>query len=457
MSYFYVKNSLGTRTTGGGLTIQSGSFATLGAASVYATIALAIADGAGAGDIICLSDAHAFSSGSNITHAGPTSGDFLRIQTVADLNCDQSAIASTVQERTTVAADMAITGRIHYTGVPLLTVDNFTAATNACAIFENSKREGTGANDIVTPVNYDGASYYGAETEHVGISGTVMFLLGSGGLIDLTGGGVSGGATYLTNGGFTAGGGTFLAKGTDLSSVNGVLFQGVGAASTADDAIAIRLDDCPIHASASYLNEEFENLNQRLEAYGCASTSLAAEYSVHVEAYGGVVDHETDANIHRDETTAYPSGTKTSLKILTNAKASLGAPFWFELSSRFAKLATASTDKLRFYLTSETPLDDTDVWIEVLYADGTSKHIRNFITTRNAERMTVASAGVALDTDSSSTWKDGASTIAGTFYRYQIDVDTSGDVGADCVPTIRFYAAIPSTTIYLDPVLDVVA
>ena len=58
--------------------------------------------------------------------------------------------------------------------------------------------------------------------------------------------------------------------------------------------------------------------------------------------------------------------------------------------------------------------------------------------------------GTALTTDTGSTWKDGASDLAG-YNEYYIDMDTfTNDPGSDGYPIIRVYVAKASTTIYFD-------
>ena len=72
---------------------------------------------------------------------------------------------------------------------------------------------------------------------------------------------------------------------------------------------------------------------------------------------------------------------------------------------------------------------------------------------------TIASSFVVdpLSTGTTLTTNTEAWTGRTTENRYQIDIDTSGDAGADCVPRIRLYIAKASSTIYLDTTVDVVA
>jgi hypothetical protein len=57
-------------------------------------------------------------------------------------------------------------------------------------------------------------------------------------------------------------------------------------------------------------------------------------------------------------------------------------------------------------------------------------------------------SGTTLTTDSGSDWRDGAGALAG-HNEYIIDVATSGNVGADCVPVVSISVTKANTTIYL--------
>ena len=88
------------------------------------------------------------------------------------------------------------------------------------------------------------------------------------------------------------------------------------------------------------------------------------------------------------------------------------------------------------------------------YPDGTNKQLHSYLTTENTQPF--ATTGTALTTDSGSTWKDGASDLVG-YNEYYIDLDTSGDVGADGVPIITLNVGKASTTVYFDTTVDIVA
>ncbi len=455
--YFYVKNSIGARTTGGGTTKQSGDFATLGAAAVYATVALAVADGAGAGDIICVSDAHV--EGSYTAHTyltGPSSGDFLSIISVEDLNCETTTVASTAQFDTTGpsgAFDIYLDGRLYLYGLYMKSQDNITAAASTDNIEESCTREVVGGADVLCEANGDGVVQTFINPNWIGHTTGTALVMPKGAKVSIVGGSLANTTNHLTVGSFDNGGGVLRLRGFDISSIVGTLFKTVGGA-PGDDLIDILLDGCKLNAGlTAFTNEDFSKSNHRVSVYHSAATSAAAEYQFHIVGKGGYVDDQDDSGIHRDESTAFPSGTKVSAHCVTNSTASIASPFWFDLPAQPIDLSSASTDTIRIYLTSTAALDDLDVWAEVLYPDGTNQHEYHTLSSRNTDRL--ATSGTALVTDSGSTWKDGVSDLAG-YNEYYIDLDTSGNAGAECVPIIRIYVSTEAI-IYFDTSIEAVA
>ncbi len=458
--YYYVKNSIGARTTGGGTTKQSGDFATLGAAAVYATVALAVADGASSGDIICVSDASGQTEASaDIYLAGPTTGAFLSIICVEDLACQTDSIAAAAQFDTTLSGggnDIYITGYVYLYGLWLKSQDNITMGQSGIYIEEECTREVAGAGDIICNASSPGISATFIEPRWIGVAGANPINIGTGTIVELFGGSFSGLTDYITSGEFYRGA-SLRITGTDLSSITGgssYLFKDMGEGDS-DGGATITLDGCKLSAAlGGFLNENLKGYHQSLVVTHSAATSAAAKHQFHIVGKGGYIDDQDDFGIHRDESTAFPSGTKVSAHCVTNSGASVASPFWFNLPAQPIDLSSASTDTIRIYLASTTALDDLDVWAEVLYSDGTNQHEYNFLSSRNADRL--ATSGTALATDSGSTWKNGVSDLAG-YNEYYIDLDTSGNAGAECVPIIRIYASIASTVIYFDTSIEAVA
>jgi hypothetical protein len=423
MAYFYVKNSLGTRTTGGGLTKQTGSFTTLGASNVYATIAAAITDGAGAGDFICVSDAHTYTHSTHLTDYGSASGVYLYIVSVDDSNCDAYAKAAAAQEGTSGANDIYLGGRSSIHGMYYDSGDNIyvsggsfpSLVANNCTFELNT--------GFFTSATVDGTSFELHNCEIKGLS-TSYFRPTLGGHMRMYGGSVTGFVNQLTSGGFYNGGAKAEFVGVDLSSISGTLISGAGG-DEADDLIEIIISGCKLHSSVTLVGETPSRPSHHIRITNSAATSAEAEYQFHAETLGGAVDEET--SIYRDASTPFPVyGLPTSLKCATNADATKATPFWFDFPTRYAELSSATSDQITVYLYTDTQLYDSDVWIEAVYPDDTNKHLYNFQSTRHTDIMDTNGTELTTNTEA---WTGTAMT-----YKYQVDrnshdVQVSGDDG----------------------------
>jgi hypothetical protein len=270
------------------------------------------------------------------------------------------------------------------------------------------------------------------------------FVMHGGGLISDAGG--DGLIDSITTQGFIGGGAVIELIGMDLSICDGVLFKDVGGNIAADDIIHITIANCKMHANVTVLNESLRSSGQRVLMTNSAATSAAAEYQYQYTTRGGDVNDET--SIYRDNSTAYPSGQKVSLKCVTDAVASAAFPFAFDFPTRYAELSNTASDTLRIYILSSATLYDSDVWAEVIYADGTNKHEPNYLSTRHDNILDTTGTTLTTNTES---W-----TGRTAENRYHIDIDTStADPGADCYPTVRVYVAKTSATIYLESELVV--
>ena len=241
--------------------------------------------------------------------------------------------------------------------------------------------------------------------------------------------------------------------GVDLSVISGTntwILGDAGDNPSADDNIQIVLERCKIGASLTAFVEvgSFVDSGMRFEAYNCSSSSTAAEFQFFIQSRGGLVDDATD--ITRDNSEPFTdSNQKVSMKVDTDANPTVHLPFWFDLPARYAELSNASTDTIRlFLLSSDSGLTNNDVWAEMIYPDGTTKQLGNYISTQHADAL---NAGTAL-TANSDAWTGRTSET-----RYQIDVDTSSDIGADSVPIIRIFVAKPDIIVYFDTSVEVVA
>ena len=437
MAYFYVKNSLGTRTTGGGLSKQTGSFTTLGATNVYATIAAAFTDGAGAGDYICLSDSH-LETGSPATFSGGTGAvEYTMVLTVDDANCDVATTATSKQTAWTGVP--GFTGRIYMQGVWLEYTLFLSDASNAMLIARDCVFECSSSATRILDLGGDGAHVSSINTEWKS-AGSGYLTFGGGATFDMYGGKLTG-CTYFTDLGGNSGGQHTHVRGADLSSITSYILGGFGSSPTTDDTSLYNFMGCKLNASLTgYVEETLENYNHRVALTNSSATSAGAEYQFYTEAYGGVV--EDDTGIYRDSSTAFPSGQKISLKCVTDADATINSPFWFDFPTRYSTLSNTASDTITIHLISSTTLYDSDVWVDVVYADGTNKHTYNILSSRHNNLLDTNGTGLTTNTEA---WTGRTSEN-----RYQIDLDTSTDAGSDCYPIVRVYVAKGSETIYFD-------
>ena len=133
MSFFYVSSVIGTRTTGGGYaTAQTGSFAALGTANVYASIMLAIADGASDADAALVSDAHAHATAATNTLTGGTVTELV-IQCVDDLNCDIESTGA-IEYCSGTTADITFGKLLTSIGVDFHTADLISIVGSGSAV-----------------------------------------------------------------------------------------------------------------------------------------------------------------------------------------------------------------------------------------------------------------------------------------------------------------------------------
>ena len=443
MAYFYVKNSLGTRTTGGGLTKQGVSFTTLGASNVYPTIAHAITDGAGAGDYICVSTSHAFSTDlGGISYQCPTTGDALYIVSVDDANCDQYTKATTAQEETTHSIGaILVNGRVAFFGV-YLKADQYFRTNNGGSewFMEDGTLELSAGAGYFFHTNSTGCLWHMVNCEFIGPAGTAWMGLRQGVTIRCFGCKTTTLDNLWTWSVGTGGGGNVTFTGCDLTSITGSLFLD-GGQINGDGTVEVNYIGCKLNATEpTFVTPTIYSSGVRVSLANCSGTSAAAEYQFSVTAAGGAVDDES--SIYRDDSTAFSSATKISLKCATDSNATRAAPFWFDFPTMYTRLSNTATDTVRIYLTCANTLYDSDVWAEVVHADGTNKQAYNFLSTRHTDILDTN--GTALGTNTES-WTGGLTN------KYHIDLDTSTDAGADCVPIIRVYVAKPSENIYFCP------
>lgn len=442
MAYFYVRDD-GTATgdAGRAASARTGTFDSMGASAFYSSVAACFSTPttpATNGDEIRVSDAYTGPTSSQTYDNGVSDNTVTTIVSVSDTNCDQYSRGA--NETVSGSSDIIIKGRHAIHGM-LFQSDDDIWFDESCSqiLFVDCRFELTGSSDQFY-FSDDGACVEFIDCDFVFATGA-LFNISNGNKCVIRGGTFSGGTDFIAAGGF-AGGAIIVCEAIDLSSLTGYLVEDIGGNPSGDDLLDFRFINCQLNASVTYNEEAFTGRNYKLLVQGCGSTSAEAEYQYYYTCHGCTV--EDDTSRYRNNSQPYPSGTKTSLKVITGSDINEGNPFHFDFPTRAIDLSDTKT--VTIHLASNTALDDADVWVDLIYADGTDRHTPNYVTSRASDIF----SGTTLTTPSPvEDWKGNPTNV------YEIDIDTSSNLGSDCVPLIRIYVGIPSATIYFCGTLEV--
>lgn len=439
-NYYYVDND-GTATGDAGrfTSKQTGSFTALGVGSAYVSItaALAATTVPAAGDFIVCSEFYAFDNVSSaLARTYPSTG-----QGVVCMSVDDTAIDSYkagAKEETN--SGITFTGKVSFMGFTLDTSVAIAVTANSSGVFKDCVLVLTSSSDYVGSISDGGYMLLlGCEISCAHTSNALRIMGGA--RVDMFGGSFTAATTannLLDASTAQAGGATLNVSGADLSVIDGTLVN-AGDAQTFDDILEVRIEGCKLNSAVAF-SIGFANLGSTIEVTRSTDVSADADWQYYKEVYAGTI--EAGSSIYRDEDEAFTeSNQRVSYEIISNADCGIATPLVFDFPVlRYAELSAGATDTLRFYLTSATALTDSDVYVEVTYPDGTNKQTFNLATSQNSDYF---ATGTTLTTDSSSTWTGGLTN------KYQIDVSTAGDAGADCQPIVKVFVHVPSVTVHI--------
>jgi len=455
MAFYYVKSG-GTAAGDNGRTTTKRTGAFGAVTTYYTSVRDALTTPTTppvAGDIILVSHLHNFdNAASAYTPVFPISGTPVQVISVDDAAQDSSKSGALEQANSLIRFD----GKSSHYGI---TYDTSTSvgsnASNSSSSYLGCTFNLTTSSDNLN-VSGDGCYMNLTDCTVHSLSTSTGLAFSGGAVMEIFGGAFTSSSTVasLIQSSSGSGGGALDICGTDLSVITGFLLSKHGSSHTTDDNLNIVINGCKLNASVGFVEETLANLGTSILVTNSSSTSVGAEYQYYYEDYFGSAQDQDDSGIHRFESTSFSSGTKVSINATTKSTTSIGSSFTLDFPSIFANLSNASTDTIRIYFASTTALTDNDVWAELVYPDGTNKHLYNYLSNQSAN---VLSAGtIHTDDSASSTWKNGGVDLTG-YNEYRMDLVTSGNVGADSVPIIRIHVAKTSTTVYFDTTVDVVA
>lgn len=446
MAYYYIKSGLGTRTAGGGYaTKQTGDFATLGAANVYASLATALADTTppAAGDFLLFSHLHSGSAAASTTFTIPTG---VTLISVSDTAID-AELAGAV-ERTTGANNLFVRGSFASKKMKFIA----GSSGNASLIISDGAGDVQRHTDSVFEIGTTGISSYIKVGSDLNQAGTAVTFEG----VNLKFGSTAQAlVVYSTKFRWRGGG---LAAGT--TAPNNLI--GIGSQSEAADIDASGLDLSLLSTTSNIISNivqvgkvVFYNIRLpaswtgglvnatppagcRVEMYN--GDNAATNYRMWIEDFCGSIREETTNYLTAGETDGV---TKTAWKITTNANASrvnggLISPL------RAIDYDTTGAKTPTFEVLTDGQLTNADVAMEVEYLGNASYPISSLASTRAAP----LDAGTNLAT--------GAGTIA-----WNSTAGLTTPTSSKIVPSFttalkgtalaRFVTTKPNITLYVNP------
>lgn len=217
----------------------------------------------------------------------------------------------------------------------------------------------------------------------------------------------------------------------DLSNIVGTLIF-----MSSMSAGHLRLQNCKLGSGVTITSGNFLNWNEpNVSLHNCDSTNT--NYRYYYANYAAVVQQETTVVRTGGAT---DGTTPISWNITTSANPTLISPF---ISEEIAiwNSSTGSPLNAVLYLTSNTSLDNSKVWIEIEYPGSASFPKGSIVNSR----VSLLATATALTSDGS-TWGGAISN------KYSITLAFTPQMAGPV--KMRIYIAAPSVTVYCDPQLE---
>lgn len=453
--YFYVDSVIGTRTTGGGTTKQTGSFSGLGASNVYASLAAVIADSAPptSGDFVLFADEHAETSATSLSFT--LAGNGVMLMSVDTANCDTYKKGATIT--TTGSSNItAVTGSnnqcLYMNGIILVcgtgsgatsisiqsnnlrgsVLKNLTlkiASTNLDSKFligGSGSGGGSGASHFIENLT----AIFSGTSQELNFGLGDFYLLGGG--IDATSSAING-PVFARRDGYSSV--RLFVDGFDLSAAATGMVMSTIAASPF--FFSIRNSKLPASWSGS-LKTGTPVSGSRLELYDCSDGTII--YRLWIEDYCGTIT---------DDTTHYLTGgfsdgtTPLALSFATNGN-SLIANGGLVSGWRQVLLTSAASHTVSCELLTDGQLTDQDVGMEVVYLGDATYH--------NA----TLSGGIPDPLPSASNLSAGAGTgswnsTSGITTPTSSKLSTTFTTAESGYALVRIKVYKPNITLYADP------
>lgn len=445
MAFYYVMSdgvNDGTATLDAGryASKQVGAMSALGVSSYYASISAAqsATTPPALGDTVYIADTSVVI---NTATLNLISG--VCYICVSALNIDQSRRSGNRASEGGISASIDInTNDSYVSGLNINPNDDINVGANSQVGVLDDCIISVGTSDIIASLG-SGSGMALNNVEMSADNSSARFQIANARTMDINKLTISSPITEMFNGFFNNGGGTVRCRNSNLTNVTNTLIANVGSNPSVDGVIDVTYYKCKLAVGVALTNEAFESANQRVTAIGCADNDVEMEYAYNIRGFRGDLDHDT--SVYRNEDEAYPlSGQKISLEVVTTADCSESQPFWFDLTTEGIELSDGAKQELTVSLTSDTLLDNKQVYVQLLLADGTNYGDTNSFITCPATvggTFDFLATATTLTTDVTSTWTGGLTN------NYEISIDTSSLPCADQAVTVRVFVTEPSVTI----------
>lgn len=406
MGFFYVKAGLGTRTSGGELTQQTGSFTSLGAGSVYADIATALADAAppNSGDYICCSSAHAKTYTTTQVLNIPTG---VTVVSVDDANCDAVLTgASEITSSGNLGLSLADATSVVHESMSYESEDDMLFYRNSESTFNNcnigpGNQGSASGSDQISVGNADSpmVTFNNCVLTMPDAIGTAILVLIYGVHWQMNGGSiglVTNKPDFLVDPQSSVSGVAEF-NGVDLSNMDSG-FSIVENPSSADDLMLVCLRNCKMPATWSFGGTLYTGGRILIENCDNGDNRYISGYK---DMYGYYL---TQTTVYRTAADTV-DGTNVAQEIVTTSMCSFESPFRFRLGVVKADFSTSKDITVYFThnaLGSETGnlFSNDECWIEV-YVPNASDPGMNIETTAKA---TVFTTAAAVGSETTSLW-----------------------------------------------------
>jgi hypothetical protein len=288
--------------------------------------------------------------------------------------------------------------------------------TSVASVIENSNQ----GNNIIT-------ADYTKNCTYIFNNASQNITVGAGNLLIVNGTIAASGSipTTLFAQGSLNSNGNLIIRDTDLSNITGTLFS---AANT-----NIWSQNCKLASGVTINGATFGVGEGSIKLANC--DSAGTNYRYYFQNFGGTIKQETTIVLTGG---ASNGATGISWNITTLTDTSFLQPFVSE-EIEIWNSSIGSSITSTFYLTSNTALSNNQFWPEIEYLGNSSYPIGSTVN----GRMTLLGSPSSLSSDVSSTW-GGSET-----YQYKCTLTFTPELAG--VVKARFYAALSSATIYVDP------